>query len=346
MIRLKTRGNAMVVVIFVATAVGITVMAGVGITGAISNSQSKQERAQEMKYVFAGASQLAVADLAAGKLLPGNSATYTIGNTTVTVATAPNPNLANSAILTISGSSLGNPVSSVTNVSYLPAIIDNTWSYGIFSSGAFTWPLGTSKVVGSVYFKNSISILGSGTVTKDFKTSSSLNPLSLLTIGGALLTGINVKTLPAISNSTYTSAATTVLSSSQTMNGYTMPSSYALVVINGNLTIHGTINGDGTIYVTGSVTVDGNLTRQNGGRHIMIVTPNNITFKATSGNSMTADGYYFAGGQISIQTALTNTGGLIANSFGVSSGFTITWDPWINQDSGNGQLMHAPGLWP
>lgn len=333
-------------VIFVATAVGIVAITGVAVTGTISNTQSKLEKAQELKYLVAGASQLAISDLEGGALLPGDSKTYYIGGNAVSVSTASNPNLANSAILTFSGSSGGMPVSSVLTVAYLPAIVDNCWAYGIFSDGAFTWPLTSSKVVGSVYFKSTISILGSGQVAKDFKTSSSFNPLSLLTIGGAILTGINPKTFPAVSNSTYTSSADAVLSGSQTLNGYTMPTANALVVVTGNLTIKGTINGDGTIYATGSVTVNGNLSKQSGGRHLMIATPGNITFKASSGTSMTADGYYYAGGQIAIQTTLTNSGGLVGSSYSVTSGFTVNWDPWINQASGNGPLLHAPGLWP
>lgn len=336
----------MVMVIFVATAVGIVAIAGVAVTGTISNSQSRLEKAQELKYVVSGASQLAIADLEAGVLLPGDSKTYYIGGNAITVRTSTNPNLANSALLTISGSSGGIPVSSVLSVSYLPAMIDNVWSYGIFSNGGFTWPLSSSSVVGSVYFKSTISILGSGQVSKDFRTSSSFNPLSLLTIGGAILTGINPKTFPTVSNTTYTSSADAVLSGSQTLNGYTMPTANALVVVNGNLTIKGTVNGDGTIYATGTVTVNGNLSKQSGGRHLLILTPGNITFKASSGSSMTADGYYYAGGQIAIQTTLTNSGGLVANSYSVTSGFTVNWDPWMNQAAGNGQLIHAPGLWP
>lgn len=336
----------MIVVTFVVTAVAIVALAGLGLSGAVSTSQSKLEKKQELKYVVDGAAQLAASDLSSGLLTVGNSKTYYVGGVAVTVAATANPNLGNAANLSISGASGGMPISTATTVAYLPSVVDNLWSYGIFTNNTFTWPLlGSNKVVGSFYAKNSISVLSlGGQVTKDFKTSSSFNPLSLLSIGGGILTGIKPMGFPTVTSTDYTSNAQSTLQGNQVLNGYTFPSANAIVVVNGNLTIKGTVNGDGTFYVTGTITVNGNLARQSSSHHIVFVTPGSIVFSASG--SISADGYYYAGTQITINSTLTTTGALTAGTFSVGAGFTVNWDNWLTKNTINGQSLHAPGMWP
>jgi hypothetical protein len=86
----KRRGSAMMIVAFTVSAVGLIVIAGVGLSGAVANGQSKLERAQEMKYVIQGAAELAASDLAAGRLQFGSSKTYFIGGNAVTVVASDN----------------------------------------------------------------------------------------------------------------------------------------------------------------------------------------------------------------------------------------------------------------
>ena len=178
--RIHTNGSAMLIIAIVVTAVSVTALVGVGLAGSVSNSQSKLEKSQELKYVVFGATQLAVADLATGALIVGQSKTYYVGGNPIVVVAAVNPSPANTCTLTLTGANASMPVSTTCVAPYSPTVTENCWSYGIFSNASFTWPLlGANKVTGSVYFRDSISILGSGgQVTKDFKTASSFNPLA------------------------------------------------------------------------------------------------------------------------------------------------------------------------
>lgn len=334
----------MMVVVLTATAVALTVVAGIGLTSIVSRTESKKEKGALKKYVADGAIQLAASDLSSGKLDLGGSKTYTIGGETVTVTAVDNSSLVpGTAVLQIAGSDPVDTISTQKTIAFLAKGVSNLWSYGVYSNGGFTFPLlGSSKVTGSTFFKNSISILGSGQITKDYKSSSSLNVLGLLNIGGAILTGVTALTYPSITNSTYQAAADTVLTGDQTLNGYTFPKDNALVYINGNLTLQGSISHYGTFYVTGSVTINGNVSSNS---KLAIITPGNITFNG-SGSSLTADGYYFAKGTIYLTDKLTNTGALVGNGFSVSSNFNITWDSWATQKAQNGANLRLPGMWP
>jgi hypothetical protein len=300
---------------------------------------------------MSGAMEMAKSDLMSGNMSAGDTKTYYVGGSAISVSAVDNSaNAANTVVLTANGApgkGEQSNNSSKKTVAVVPTSLNNIWSYGLYSNGGFTWPsLGLSKVVGSVYFRNSISVLGTGgQISKDFKTSSSFNPLSVLKISGAILTGVSPLSFPSLSTSTYTAAADSVLTGNQTLTGYTFPTDNALVVVNGNLTFHGTVTRQGTIYVTGTVLINGNVTLQSSSKKLLIITPNGITFNG-SGTALTADGYYFAGGTITISDSLTNTGALVGNNFSVASSFTENWDQWLTQKAANGQVMSAPGMWP
>lgn len=334
----------MMVVVFTATAVAVTVVAGIGLTSVVSNSESKKEKKELKKYVADGAAALATSDLASGKLDVGQSKTYMIGGESVTVtATDNSANVAETVVLSIDGADPVDKVKGKKTVAHVLKGVSNIWSYGVYSNGGFTFPLlTTSKVQGSVFFRNSISILGSGQITKDYKSSSSLNVLGLLNIGGAILTGVQALTYPSLSNSTYQAAADTVLTGNQTLNGYTFPTEDALVYVNGNLTFQGNVQREGTFYVTGTVTINGDVKPN---KKFAIVTPNSITFNGSS-STLKADGYYFAKGTINLTDKVTCNGALVANAFSVSQPVDITWDKWATDKAANGQKLKLPDMWP
>lgn len=334
----------MIVVALTTTAVAITVVAGIALSAAVSRNQAKGERKLLKGYVTEGAIELATSDVASGVLALGQSKNYTIGGITVTVTANDNSGIIpGTAILSVDGTSPSMPIKSTKTVAYIPRLVSNIWSYGIYSNGGFTFPLlGTSKVVGSTYFRNSISILGTGQITKDYKSTASFNPLGLLNIGGAILTGVTALTFPSLTNATYQSAATTVLTGDQVLNGYTFPSEGALVYINGNLTLHGSINKLGTFYVTGSVKIDGNLSTN---KQLAIITPGNLTFDS-SGTAITAEGYFFSRGTVYLTDKLTLDGALVGNAYSVASNFTVTWDQWATQAAANGESLKLPMMWP
>jgi hypothetical protein len=253
----------MIIVAFTATAVAIIAIAGVGLSGAVSNNQSKREKSQEMMYVMNGAAELATSDLAAGRLQIGTPKTYYVGGIAVTVTAADNSSvLANTATLLINGTAPSGSIASSKTVAFTPRAVKNVWSYALYSNGATEVASG-SKTVGSFFTRGRptapgggllsglLGLLGLGTtvatVTKNFETVSTYNPMGILTVQGAILTGVTPDPFPTLSTAAYTGAAASVLSGNQTLNGYTFPANDALVVVNGNLTLHGTIVNEGTL---------------------------------------------------------------------------------------------------
>lgn len=340
----------MMIVTLTATAVGVIAIAGVGLSGAIANSQSKLERAQEMKYVTQGAVQLAASDLAAGRLQLNESKVYFVGGNPVTVTTTDNSQtLPNSVVLTLSGTSGGIPIAATQVISFTEVPIANVWSFGIYSNNGFTWPVAGCKVIGSVYFRKSINVLGTGgQITGDFKTSSSFNPLSLLSIQGGIMTGVSPFNYPVPITADYQNAAASVLAGNQVLNGYTFPHDGAILFVSGNVTLHGTVNNSGAIYATGDITIDSDLSSQSQqNKHLMVITPKNITFKKPGTNtSESAEGYFFAGDHITIGSTLTLSGALVGNDFNVNAGFVVNWDQWLTHKTANGQSIEAPQMWP
>lgn len=339
------RGSAMIVVSFTVTAVAVTVVAGLTLTGSVSKDASKKEKKKEADYIADGAMTLALSDVKNGKLAPGQSKTYLVGGESVTVsATDDSGGTGQSVLLDVAGNIDGAKLAKKASKPLGKGAIDVLWSYGMYSNNTLSWPLG-AKVTGSVFVRRNLSILGTGTITKDFKTSSSLNLLGLLNVLGSLITGVTAKTWPSVTTSGYTSNADSVLAGPVTLTSYTFPKKNALVVVNGDLTMKGNVNGSGTFYVTGNVTVNGNLTLPAGGDHMVVITPGNITF--TNGlSSITAEGYYYAGGTMAISSPLTLSGAAVANDFSGSGKFTVTWDQWLTKDPKNGVEMKAPGMWP
>lgn len=336
----------MTIVVVATTAVAVTTVASIGLTSSVSKSHSKHEKKLQKEYVAQGAIELATSDVASGVLELGQSKSYTIGGVTVTVTANDNSgNVPGTVSLAVNGSAPNMPITASKTVAYAEKRISNIWAFGVYSNGGFAFPLlGSSKVTGSTFFRSSISILGTGQITKDYKSTSSFNPLGLLNIGGTILTGVTPLAFPSLSDSTYQSAAATVLTGNQTLNGYSFARDGDLLFVNGNLNIQGTIAREGSIYVTGSVTVNGNLQAQSG-KKFAIISPGNITFDG-SGSAITAEGYYFSRGTVYLTDKLTLNGALVGNSYSVGSNFTITWDKWATDKAANGAKLKLPMMWP
>src|SRR5579871_4339254 len=116
----KNRGSVMVLVVLIATAVSVAAIAGLCLSGTVSNNQSKLEKSQEMNCIVSGVTQLATADLSSGVLNIGGAKTYQVGGNSISVSATANPSLANTASLAMTGS-LGNiPISTSTTVAYVP----------------------------------------------------------------------------------------------------------------------------------------------------------------------------------------------------------------------------------
>src|SRR4051812_44775328 len=81
----KTRGTAMLLVLILSSAVGIIAFAGVGLSGAVSNTASRAENAQQDDWAVVGASELAKSDLMMKRIAIGGSKAYTIAGRTLTV---------------------------------------------------------------------------------------------------------------------------------------------------------------------------------------------------------------------------------------------------------------------
>ena len=334
----------MLLVLILGTAVGAVAFAGVALAGSVSNNASRALGNEQTKWAITGAVELAKSDLYTKKIAVGAATSYTISGRTIAVTTADNSAvMPNTVKLTLSGSSNGRPVYSTQVIAMAKPVITTIWSHGVYSNNGFTWPA-SSSVAGSVYFRNSISVLATGgQVSQDFKTSSMFNPMGLIKVGGAILTGMKPYTWPTLNTTTYTGQAASVLTGNQTLSGYTFPKDNAIVVVNGNLNLtNAQITRSGTFYVTGTVTVD-KLQKMNASDHVVVICPNGITF--SNGNKpVIADGYFFSGSTISIGSPLTVTGALVANSFTGSSAINIIWDQWIMADPANGKTLMVPGL--
>ncbi len=347
----RKRGSALMVVLIVSTSLGITAVAGLTLTGNISRNQEKKENKVKDAYVLSGAVAMAEGDLATAKIKAGDLKVYYVGGQAVTISIADNSgSLANTVCITASkADKLGRTVlnqngGEVTAV--LTSQLDNLWSYGVFSNSGLTWPTG-SVVNGSVYCKNSPTILGSlgSKITKDFKTTGSFNPLGLITVLGNILTGVAPFPFPDVTAAGYPTAATSTLVGPQTLTAYNFPASNALVVVNGNLTLRGAVKGTGTFYVTGNVIVDQNVSNYNGFTHFSVVTPNGITFGGASA-TISAAGYYFAGTSVTINKTLTLTGALAAGNYVNNAKFTVTWDNYLQTNAAQAKQLRAPTYWP
>lgn len=337
----------MIIVALTMSAVAITVIAGLALSGAVANRVAKSEREQENKYIVDGAIQLATADLVSGALTTGQSKVYKVGGHDVTVAAVDNSfNLANTARLVVTGAGKGGAtLQTSTLVATKVRPIDNVWSYAFYSNTNFTFPWGSNRVSGSVFLRGAPSLLGGSIlITSDFKTCSLFTPLAFLTIQGKMRNGVPPLSFPSVKMSDYTPVATTVLNGNQTFNGYTFPSPNAVIVVNGNLDLKGAIIGSGTIFVKGNVDVTGSVSRPSPAAHLLVVSPQNVTIRGSG--SMNVDGYYFSGGQLTIKNPLTGVGGFAAQSTNVQATFNTTWDPWLTKDAANGKTLHAPAMFP
>ncbi|HVT14316.1 MAG TPA: hypothetical protein VHE55_18780 [Fimbriimonadaceae bacterium] len=336
----------MLLVLIAGTAVGTIAFAGVSLSGSVAGNASKGLAAEQGNCILMGAQQLAKSDLIAKKITAGDMKTYTIGGIPVTVTTYDNSSvMPNTVRMTITATTTNGPIAWSSVIAIAKPIVTSIWSHGIFSNNSFTWPASTT-VTGSVYFRNSISVQSTGgQVTQDFKTTSLFNPTGLIRVGGGIMTGITPYDFPTLNNNTYLGQASSVLTGNQTLGGYTFPVQNALVVVNGNLTLNNAqITRSGTFYVTGSVTVN-KVTRASSSDHIAIITPNNITFSNGS-SAVTAEGYFFAGGTITLSSNLNLTGAMIGNAYSGAKPLNITWDSWIMADPANGQTLKVPALWP
>lgn len=343
MIKNKKRGSAMIVVVFMVTAVAVTAFAGLALTGTVAKDQVDDESQKKDQYIVEGAVQLANADLIAGKVTPGTTKQYVVGGKSVSVTIDDN-SAAVDGTVKISVKGVSNPkIAKAKIVPIVKGVIDNVWAYGLYSNGSLGFP-SNSVVTGSVYVKNSLGALGLNVkVTKDLKTSSSFNPLGLLNILGAIVTGVAVKPMPSVLASNYQSNADTVLVGDQTLVDYQFPQDYSITYINGNLNLTGDIKNNGTFYVTGNVTITGKTKPNSGSDHYLVITPGTITF---SGTGLDVEGYFYAGTQATISNTLKLKGGIAANAFGGSSAYNITWDQWLTKSATNGAALHAPAMWP
>lgn len=337
----------MIIVALTMSAVAITVIAGLALSGAVTNRVAKSERDQENKYIVDGAIQLATADLATGALAAGQSKVYRVGGHDVTVAAVDNSfNLANTARLVVTGAGKGGATLQTSQlVATKVGSIDNIWSYAFCSNTNFSFVSGANRVNGSVFFRNSPSLLGGSVlITQDLKTCSLLTPPPFLTIQGALRTGVAPLSFPSVKMSDYTPVAAVVLNGNQVLNGYTFPSPNAVIVVNGNLDLKGAIMGSGTIFVKGNVDVTGSVSRPSPAAHFLVVSPQNVTIRGSG--SMNVDGYYFSGGQLTIKNPMTGVGAFAAQSYNVQATFSTSWDPWLTKDPANGKALHAPVMFP
>lgn len=336
----------MLFVLVLSSSVALVAFAGVGLSGQMSNAQAKAANSAEDRWVMIGAEQSAKSDVLAKRLTLGASKTYTIGKTSILATVLDNSSaMPNTVKIVLSGNADGRAISSTEVIALSKPIVTTIWSHGIYSNSNYTWPA-ASNVNGSVFFRNSISVLATGgIVSQDFKTCSLFNPMGLIKVNGAILTGMQAYQWPTLNSTTYTSKASSTLAGNQTLSGYTFPTDNALVVVNGNLTLtNAQITRSGTFYVTGSVTID-KVVRAKSSDHIAIICANNITF-ANGSKTVNAEGYFFAGGTISVNSPLSLNGAMIGNGFSGTSSVNVTWDPWIMADPANGQALKAPVLWP
>lgn len=338
----KKRGSAMIVVAFMVTAVAVTVMAGLSLSGSVATDQGDLEKEKKDSYVTQGAVQLATADLINGKIKPGDTKLYFVGDKSVSVAVEDNTiALANSVKLKVNGSG-DSKIGSTKVVPYGKAIIDNIWSYGVYSNSSLNMPLGT-KVTGSVYVKNNLGLLGLGVkITKDLKTSSSFNPTGLLSILGSIVTGVAAKPMPAIDATAYQNISDVKLTGDQVLTDYKFTSNNSVVFINGDATLNGDIEGDGTIFATGNININNDLKWKGG--HCVIVTPGTITFSGSG--TIDIEGYFYAGSQVNIASPIKVKGGIASSSVNASNKYEITWDPYLTKTAANGAALHAPAMWP
>jgi hypothetical protein len=335
----------MLLVLILGSAVATIAFAGVGLAGSVSKSSGSREQSLQADWALNGAFELAKSDLFARRVTAGDTKTYTVGGKAILVNVIDNDSqMPNTVRLQLTATAQSRPIARTRVLALAKPVITSIWSHGIFSNSNFTWPA-ASSVNGSVYFRNSISVSSTGgQVSKDFKTTSMFNPMGLITVHGAILTGMTPYAWPTINSASYTGQATSVLTGSQVLNGYTFPVDNALVVVNGDLTLsNSTITRSGTLFVTGNVTVN-RLVKANPNDHVMIVTPRNITFSGSG--TVQADGYFFAGGQIAFNAPVTASGAMLANSYSGNKPLNITWDKWIMDDPQNGKTLKAPGLWP
>lgn len=336
----------MLLVLIVGSAVATIAFASVGLAGSVASNASKGLTNAQGDCILMGAQQLAKSDLINKKLAAGNWKIYTVGGVPVTVTAYDNSSvMADTVRLTLSGTTTTGPIASTQVIALSTPIVTSIWSHGVFSNSGFTWP-SSSTVTGSVYFRNSISVQSTGgRITRDFKTTSLFNPTGLISVGGGIMTGITPYVFPTINSQSYLGQASSVLAGNQTLAGYTFPVQNALVVVNGNLNLsNAQITRSGTFFVTGNVTVS-KVTRSSQADHIAIICPNNITFSNGS-STVTAEGYFFAGGTITISSSLNLTGAMIGNSYSGAKPLNITWDQWIMADQANGQALKVPALWP
>lgn len=338
----------MIVVAFTSVALGIAVVAGLAFSGALANQQSKEERESKVDYIVSGVTSLAKADLASGALKSGQTKTYTVAGSAITVTASDNSNnLTDSVNLSLSGVVASTPLSTLTTVAVTKKVTETLWTYGAYSDSNFKFAMSNSEVKGNLFFRSSLSVSGTGNkVHQNYKTTSSTNPTGLLTVNGAILTGQPALSWPGglLTQALYTPYADSLFLLGQTFNGYTFPKTDALVLIVGNLTLRGTIRGRGTIVVTGNVLVDNNVTYNGGGDKMVVVALGNITFQKATG-TLSADGYYFANNNIEILSTFNNTGAVVGKGFNTTQKFVITYDKWLTEND-NAVKLKAPGYWP
>lgn len=335
----------MLLVLIVGSAVATIAFAGVGLAGSVSKASGSKEGGMEADLALNGAFEQAKSDLFARRVVAGDTKSYSVGGKSIQVSVIDNESaMANTVKLRLTGAYQGRTIGQTRILALARPVVTSIWSHGIFSNSNFTWPA-ASTVNGSVYFRNSISVSSTGgQISKDFKTTSMFNPMGLISVHGAILTGMTPYEWPSVNGPAYTAQASSVLNGNQVLNGYTFPVENALVVVNGDLTFNNsTLSRSGTFYVTGNVTVK-RLAKADPNSHIVVVTPRNITFSGSG--TVTADAYFFAGGQIAFNSPVTANGALLANSYTGNKSLNITWDKWIMEDPQNGKTLKAPGLWP
>jgi hypothetical protein len=340
----KQRGTVLLVIIFIVTAVGIAVVAGVTFAGAVATNESKSEKKTQTTYLVDGAIQLATSDLANGRFRLGTTAVYYVGGRAITITAVDNrDNVDNSVVLQVSGSVNGMPIADSQLVLFTAIPVDCVWSYGLYSDSTLTYVSGT-RVRGKVFVRQTPNILAKiGKVTKRLKVGTTTTDIDVLTIDGLTISGVSPFTFPYLDSDAYQAASYTVLSGDRVITSYTMPARNACIMVKGNLTLHGNITGTGTFYATGNVVIDGTIAAHDG--HLLVIAGKDMTFSNGNG-ALNARGFFFAEGAMNINSQLRVRGALAASSIAATSKFNVDYDHWLADRSINGVSLHAPSMWP
>jgi hypothetical protein len=256
-----------------------------------------------------------------------------------------NSNLVSATLTTTDGRSFVE--SSILSKEQIP----NMFQYAIFSdsdaTGGNAANTGSAGTLGDVFVIGSFSPNGSS-IINGIAASTGTTTSNGATITGGTISGASAPcSWPTVNGATYLSASTTNYGSSQSFANYTFPtvsagSSYPLVYIAGNLSIGGVITNTGTFYVTGTVSVTSNMSFANGNSHLAIITPNSMNIT----NNMV--GYVYCGGTFLYGSSgvTVSPGSVAASAFNFKKSASTVLDPFVKSSSGNGTLMHLPGLWP